>query len=179
MQRQRLLPREINVATILYKFKINGIEPHSGFLTKGDDNDDIDQTSSFGGAEPAWIEPVKKEWIIGKSVGELPWFGIIKLKLEGNGGNIHSNSERNLWIALIVIVASPFVIDFAIHFIVRSLRKGSDEDEEGEPEKEPVPRRGGPASSTRSINNRAGPKKPLPPGRRTSVPRPPGRTPPR
>ncbi|MGA1792352.1 MAG: S26 family signal peptidase [Thermoplasmatota archaeon] len=128
--------KEVNVATILYKFRVNGLEPHSGFLTKGDDNDDIDQTSSFGGSEPAWIQPVKKEWIIGKSVGELPWFGIIKLKLEGNGDNsIHSNSERNLWIALIVIVASPFVIDFLIHLIARNIKK-DDEKEEPEPSKE-------------------------------------------
>jgi len=128
--------RVVKVATILYKFRVNGLEPHSGFLTKGDDNDDIDQTSSFGGTEPAWIQPVKKEWIIGKSVGELPWFGIIKLKLEGNGDNsIHPNSERNLWIALIVIVASPFVIDFVIHLIAKNIKR-DEEKEDGSEEKE-------------------------------------------
>ncbi|MBN1389503.1 MAG: S26 family signal peptidase [Candidatus Thermoplasmatota archaeon] len=123
--------REINIATILYKFRMYGQTPHSGFLTKGDDNQDIDQTSSFGGSEPSWIQPVKREWIIGKSVGELPWFGIIKLKLEGNGGNsIHPNSERNLWIALVVIVASPFIIDLGIHFIIKSVRKEGEDDDE-------------------------------------------------
>ncbi|MBN1539253.1 MAG: S26 family signal peptidase [Candidatus Thermoplasmatota archaeon] len=123
--------REINVATILYKFRMYGVVPHSGFLTKGDDNEDIDQTSSFGGSEPSWIQPVKREWIIGKSVGELPWFGIIKLKLEGNGGNkIHSNSERNLWIALVVIVASPFILDLGLHFLIKAVRSKEEDGEE-------------------------------------------------
>ena len=125
----------VDVRSILNRFKALGMTPHSGFLTKGDDNDHVDQTSSFGGTEPAWIQPVKKEWIIGKSVGELPWFGIIKLKLENNGDSerdIHSNSERNLWIALIVIVASPFVIDFGIHLIIRIVKKGKEEETEEE-----------------------------------------------
>ncbi len=135
----------IDVRSILNRFKSLDMEPHSGFLTKGDDNDHVDQVSSFGGSEPAWIQPVKQEWIIGKSVGELPWFGIIKLKLENNGESerdIHSNSERNLWIALIVIVASPFVVDFGIHFIISAFKKGKEDDEEelmedGKPPKKP------------------------------------------
>ena len=56
---------DVNVATILYKFRTNGLEPHSGFLTKGDDNDDVDQTATFGGAEPLWIQPVEMRWVIG------------------------------------------------------------------------------------------------------------------
>jgi signal peptidase I len=129
----------VDVRSILNRFRAQGVIPHSGFLTKGDDNDHVDQTSSFGGSEPAWIQPVKKEWIIGKSVGELPWFGIIKLKLESNGeseSDIHSNSERNLWVALIIIVASPFVIDFGIHMVIRIVKRGKDEEEEEEEELE-------------------------------------------
>jgi len=164
--------KDVNVATILYKFRVNGLEPHSGFLTKGDDNDDIDQTSSFGGSEPAWIQPVKKEWIIGKSVGELPWFGIIKLKLEGNGDNsIHSNSERNLWIALIVIVASPFVIDFVIHLIAKNIRRDDEKEgpESGAEEKEGRER---PSRRNRGfvdLDESGKPRKAPPPGKGMSM----------
>jgi signal peptidase len=143
-QRPYSTDEEVDVESILDRFRAQGITPHSGFLTKGDDNDRVDQTSSFAGTQPVWIQPVKKEWIIGKSVGELPWFGIIKLKLERNGESerdIHSNSERNLWIALIVIVASPFIIDFGIHFMIRAVKKGREEEEgeEEEPEEEEKP----------------------------------------
>jgi hypothetical protein len=171
----------VDVRTILNRFRSLGVTPHSGYLTKGDDNDHVDQTSSFGGAEPAWIQPVKKEWIIGKSVGELPWFGIIKLKLESNGESardIHPNSERNLWISLIVIVASPFIIDFGIHFIIRTFRKGKEEEEEEEPEEEKKP----PARKNQSkkkefIDLAAEEDKPRPPRRSVRTPR--GGPPPR
>jgi signal peptidase len=172
----------VDVRTILNRFKSLGMAPHSGYLTKGDDNDHVDQTSSFGGAEPAWIKPVKKEWIIGKSVGELPWFGIIKLKLENNGDSerdIHSNSERNLWIALIVIVASPFVIDFGIHFIIRTVRKGKEEDKEEEEEPEETvrpPRRRSPPKSKDYIDLDEG-ERPTPQRRSVRAPR--GGPPPR
>ena len=53
----------------------------SGFITKGDNpvtNTAPDQALG-GGVLPR--QPVKLEWIEGKAVGELPWFGLIKLAL--------------------------------------------------------------------------------------------------
>ncbi len=125
----------IDIGAILRNFRNFKTIPHSGFITKGDDNQGVDQTSDFFSPEPPWIEPVERDWIIGKSVGELPWFGIIKLKFENNqGGNrdIHPNSERNLWIALIVIVVTPFILDFSIHLIVKAVGKGNKDNEEEE-----------------------------------------------
>jgi len=120
----------IDIGAILRNFRRYGTTPHSGFVTKGDDNMGVDQTSEFFNPEPPWIEPVMNEWIIGKSVGELPWFGIIKLKFENNGhtNDIHPNSERNLWIALIIIVATPFAIDFLIHLVIRMVRRDRGEE---------------------------------------------------
>ncbi|MGA1866106.1 MAG: S26 family signal peptidase [Thermoplasmatota archaeon] len=153
--------REINVGTILYKFRMYSLVPHSGFLTKGDDNEDIDQTSSFGGSEPSWIQPVERDWIIGKSVGELPWFGIIKLKLEGNGGNsIHPNSERNLWIALVVIVASPFILDFGLHFLIKAVRSKEEDGEEiSNSSKETLERAGPEKMDPADHDDKTGPKR--------------------
>ncbi|MDX8551759.1 tetratricopeptide repeat protein [Methanospirillum sp. J.3.6.1-F.2.7.3] len=54
--------------------------PHAGYLTKGDNNPVIDQVGwsnyrNLGGP----IEPVKKEWIIGKTFFKIPLFGYISL----------------------------------------------------------------------------------------------------
>lgn len=123
---------EINLGKILSSFYNNYPEtkkhPHSGYITKGDDNNDVDQTSQFHFDDP-WIEPVKEEWVIGKSVGELPWFGIIKLWMEGKE-DWHTNSQKNLIISLIVIVLSPFVIDLGIHLISKVVKKGEEESED-------------------------------------------------
>ncbi|HEC94907.1 MAG TPA: S26 family signal peptidase, partial [Thermoplasmatales archaeon] len=49
-----------------------GYQPdHSGFITKGDNNELPDQHPNARICE----EPVKLEWVIGKAQGELPWFG--------------------------------------------------------------------------------------------------------
>jgi signal peptidase len=119
----------ISFDEILRNFDIYNEEPHGGFITKGDDNPGVDQTSDFYSNDPPWIKPVKPEWVIGKSVGELPWFGIIKLRLEGND-NWPDNSGRNLIIAIIVLVATPFLLDITIHLIARAFK------EEDEPPKE-------------------------------------------
>ncbi|KAA0001061.1 MAG: S26 family signal peptidase [Thermoplasmata archaeon] len=52
--------------------------PHSGFITKGDNNNECDQCGLS--------TPVKPSWIIGKARGEIPWFGLIKLMIFGNDG---------------------------------------------------------------------------------------------
>ncbi len=54
--------------------------PHSGFITKGDHNSVADQRSNG-----FLSTPVRPEWIIGKARGEIPWFGLIKLMIFGNG----------------------------------------------------------------------------------------------
>ncbi|HEV8361868.1 MAG TPA: hypothetical protein VGR28_15580 [Candidatus Thermoplasmatota archaeon] len=56
----------------------------SGFITKGDNpvtNTQPDQRLG-GGTLPR--QPVELSWIEGKAVGELPWFGLIKLALSGD-----------------------------------------------------------------------------------------------
>lgn len=55
---------------------------HEGYITKGDNNPVIDQIGwtnyrNLGGP----IEPVKKEWIIGKAVGSIPYVGYLPLNI--------------------------------------------------------------------------------------------------
>jgi len=131
----------IDLRTIFEEFKNRGMEPHSGYITKGDNNGIVDQNSRFGMDQESLL-PVKTEWVLGKSVGELPWFGVIKLYLEDKG-DIPKNSIRNLAIAVGLIIIIPFLIDGTLHVI--SKVRGPDE--------EPLPEEG-PAVDHR---RRAGP----------------------
>ncbi len=103
-----------------------GAFPHSGFITKGDNNGGPDEAAaapsrSLTGAPPVYdphgstdVRPVRFEWIVGRAEGELPWFGVIKLWAGGsNHGAIPGNSQSNLLIAIIVIAAGPFLIETA------------------------------------------------------------------
>ena len=106
----------VNVRFILNNFRNHDIAPHGGYITKGDDNTAIDQSVIFG--DDTYLLPVMKEWIIGKSRGELPWFGIIKLKIEGKA-DPPKNSEKSLVFAIIGLVLTPFLLDLGIHLIMR------------------------------------------------------------
>jgi len=50
------------------------VAPHSGYITKGDNNKDIDQKTST-----SRLEPVKEEWIIGVARWHVPWVGYLSL----------------------------------------------------------------------------------------------------
>ena len=115
----------INIEAILANFRNKGVDPHSGFITKGDNNENVDQNSLFGPGA-GYLEPVKKEWVLGKSVGEIPWFGNIKHTLEGKS-DPPSNSVRNLIISIICIIMIPFIIEGAYHIYAKV--RGSKEEE--------------------------------------------------
>jgi len=81
----------------------------SGYITKGDHNSQIDQ---FYGSSP-----VQLSWIVGKARGEIPWFGLLKLwTTDTLGSPAPSNSVRNLWISVILVVVCPILIDIAMTF---------------------------------------------------------------
>jgi len=48
--------------------------PHSGYITKGDNNRDIDQK-----VPTSRLQPVKEEWIIGVARWHIPWVGYLSL----------------------------------------------------------------------------------------------------
>jgi len=50
--------------------------PHSGFITKGDNNRDIDQRSLYE------EQPIKPEWIEGKAVCSVPYLGKLTLGVD-------------------------------------------------------------------------------------------------
>jgi signal peptidase len=54
-------------------------EPHGGYITKGDNNKNIDQIAVYQGL--GVIEPVKDEWIIGKALFTIPLVGYLPLHI--------------------------------------------------------------------------------------------------
>jgi signal peptidase len=137
----------INFEPIIQNFKTNNIKPHSGFITKGDNNDRVDQTSltDFKGR---LVEPIKKEWIVGKAEGELPWFGLIKLYISGDTSRPETapppTSRNSLIISIIIIIVVPIVIDILYsHFSKKKKDKKSKERLEPVREpRQPMPRTG-------------------------------------
>jgi len=55
-------------------------DPHGGYITKGDNNPYIDQ-GNLRIAGVGLIEPVEKEWIIGKALVAVPLIGYLPLHL--------------------------------------------------------------------------------------------------
>lgn len=111
---------------------LNGYKPsHSGFITKGDNNEYPDQLPNGGICE----QPVKVSWIIGKARGELPWFGLIKLMIAGNDHGYEGNdaikignavAPKDEWICLgisiFLIIVLPSIWD-AYNFFKKRLNK--------------------------------------------------------
>ena len=115
----------------------------SGFITKGDHNDNVDQSLSQRST------PVKVSWIVGNARGEIPWFGLLKLWFTDSlGSDAPENSVRNLWISLAFIVIGPILIDVVVTFKIRkriarkreaAIREYEAEQEAAPPPPEPEP----------------------------------------
>lgn len=82
----------------------------SGFITKGDHNTGIDQIYAVNG-------PVDFGWVVGKARGEIPWFGLLKLwSTKSLGSPAPSNSVRDLWISIALIIVTPIIVDIALTY---------------------------------------------------------------
>ena len=57
------------------------------------------------------VQPTDPDWVVGKARGELPWFGLIKLRLTqpDNYANAPPECKTMLWFSIFVIVGGPFV----------------------------------------------------------------------
>jgi len=81
-------------------------DPHGGYITKGDNNPYIDQ-GNLRIAGIGLIEPVRKEWIVGKALVAVPLVGYLPLHLAE--------------FAVIVVVI------ILIHDLILARRKGKEE----------------------------------------------------
>ena len=86
---------------------------HSGYLTKGDNYNVMDQAGGIA------KEPVKVKWTSGKARLEIPWIGTINLYFEDllNPGqpstvaNVHTDCLVCLVIVIAILVSIPIAMD--------------------------------------------------------------------
>ncbi len=122
---------------------------HSGFLTMGDNNF-VSGDSGVGipdqvGGLSTLVEP---GWIVGVARGMLPWFGSIKLALDGNAGEVPPQSWQYMGLTILGVVLAAL----GLHLFLRSRgvedpRRKAEEDEADDDETPPKRRgRGSPAA---------------------------------
>jgi signal peptidase len=116
---------------------LQGYTPsHSGFITKGDNNDVCDQTRY-----ELCKEPIKVAWISGKARSEIPWIGTINLFFNditsgGNTvGNVHSDSIWCLAILIAILISIPIILD--VYDYYKNKKKNPPMDDYIEPETYP------------------------------------------
>jgi len=105
------------------------VPPNEGYLTAGDNNDCmIDQPSANQQGRGAGlfdssgnpVLPIEDEWVVGVASSEIPWIGAIKLLTSGNHGSVTSNSWSFLSLTILLILASPLIIDYSSSLLFRS-----------------------------------------------------------
>ncbi len=115
---------------------------HSGFLTMGDNNTAPDQTGAGVATISSLVEP---GWIIGVARGMIPWFGAVKLLLQGQAGEVPAQSWEFLGLTIVGLILVAFGIHYALRRegIETPLRREEDEEarEEAEAAPESAPRR--------------------------------------
>lgn len=75
-----ILPADTVVRNAGYVWNTSNITDHGGYITKGDNNNFSDQGSlAFAGTGP--VEPVAKEWVVGKALFTVPYVGLLPLHI--------------------------------------------------------------------------------------------------
>ena len=124
----------INLTHILWNFQTYNREPHSGFLTKGDNNANIDQLSGLTDEHGQSVEPVEIGWIVGKGVGELPGLGLIKLYFSGEtskpGKSPPASNVNILFVITVLIVIVIIILHFLFLRIEKKRRKRREAEED-------------------------------------------------
>jgi hypothetical protein len=70
------------------------------------------------------VTAVMDEWVVGVASTELPWIGAIKLLVSGTQGSVTATTWNNLTLTIVLILASPLIIDST-----SARLRGSDEEE--------------------------------------------------
>ncbi|UCG70387.1 MAG: S26 family signal peptidase [Thermoplasmata archaeon] len=130
----------IDLNNIFNTYAIQGVEPHSGFVTLGDHNLGNYDQNMLPDDHGARVRPVRPDWVVGKGRGELPWFGLIKLwfseETRDEAEGAPSNSWTMLFITLVLIIAVPIAIDILLILYERKKAKREEEKEAEEKESE-------------------------------------------
>ena len=86
---------------------------NSGYITKGDStgNRHPDQMTHFD-ITGNIVQPVDQDWVVGVARGELPWFGLIKLRVTqpDNYAKAPPECRTMLGFSILAILIGPFAI---------------------------------------------------------------------
>jgi len=75
-----ILPADTIVRNAGYVWDTSTVTDHGGYITKGDNNNFSDQGSlAFTGTGP--VEPVQKDWVVGKALFAVPYVGLLPLHI--------------------------------------------------------------------------------------------------
>jgi signal peptidase I len=132
-------------ATVTLDLSSSILGAHSGFVTMGDNNYNTPCTPGVNcvGLPDQNIGRstlVAPTWIVGVARGMLPWFGALKLLLEGNAGYVPPQS----WQFLGLTIAGLILLAFGIHYALRAegvedpRRRAEEEAEDEEADEEPA-----------------------------------------
>ena len=106
--------------TVVVNFTTESLDlgAHSGYLTLGDNNSYPDQIPVNGGFAilSTLVEPA---WVIGVARGMIPWFGALKLLLDGNAGKVPTAS----WEFLGLTIAGVIFAAAGLHVLARRERE--------------------------------------------------------
>lgn len=103
--------------TIDFSICASELGRHSGYLTLGDNNSYADQVPASCGAGRPISTLVEPGWVIGAARGLIPWFGALKLFLDGNSQLVPGTS----WELLGLSLAGLVLAGAGIHFLLRRL----------------------------------------------------------
>ena len=101
---------------------------HSGFVTMGDNNL-VPGNPGTGTPDQAARQLVDPAWIVGVARGMIPWFGSVKLFLEGQASEVPSESWQFLGLTVVGVLGGALLIHLAIR-----RRNPREEDEESDDE---------------------------------------------
>jgi len=106
---------------------------HSGYVTMGDNNSRPDQEGP-----PTISSLVEPGWIIGVARGMIPWFGSVKLLLDGDAGRVPAQSWELMGLTIVGVILAAFGIHYALRRegIETPLRREEEEEAAAEAEAE-------------------------------------------
>ena len=86
----------------------------SGYITKGDSYPGNKFPDQFGHYDITGkkVQPVDPDWVVGMARGELPWFGLIKLRVTqpDNYYDAPPECRTMLWVSMLTILTGPFLV---------------------------------------------------------------------
>jgi len=126
---------EYDIDELDLKIRYRPQSGHDGYLTKGDNRDSnnrVDQEAGITDIDGIVVEQVITKWVVGVARGEVPWFGLIKLKLNNNVNidQAPDNSWTNLKISMVLLLGVPLTLNVLYYFY--AIKYGTPEEEEEE-----------------------------------------------